>query len=317
MGTPALGVASKVGWSQTLSGTGVTRQYDVLSESVAWRNSHISGAGIRGTRSHPKERLRHGTYTVGGNVTLNPSHLDLDHILPLILGAAESTDTFALAETVPDFYFQKDLVTKVPTYAGCKVARAVFSGSEGGLLTLALDLEGKTEGSVSGGTFTAGHSADGTPAIGAASSFPSLTLGTSVNDQPFAFSDLVLECFSVVGVEVKSFEITIDNGLDFRFSASRSRTAIMATDRTITVRATVPYTTTEAAMFDVALGGAACVFSFANAAGNVLTFSFAALQAAGETPIIQGKTETLLEINGVARKSGSTAELIVSNALSG
>ena len=45
-----------------------------------------------------------------------------------------------LAETLPSFTLAIDRVAKVFTYAGCKVNRAVLSGTQGGLLRLALDI---------------------------------------------------------------------------------------------------------------------------------------------------------------------------------
>src|SRR5690242_859936 len=70
--------------------------YDPLYETLRKRGRIVGGNTIRGTRSQSYERTRYGAYPVGGRVAFNISPHDLDNWLPRMLGANESSDTFAL-----------------------------------------------------------------------------------------------------------------------------------------------------------------------------------------------------------------------------
>ena len=139
--------------------------YEFVSETIRKRATIVDTGGIRGTRSHHAARTRAGAYEVGGTIVLHPSPADLDLLLPRILGTAESSDSFALADSLENFYFgvMVDRVAKVFTYGGCYVDRATFRSSAGGLLELSLEIVGKTE------------------SVGNAGTFPALTLGASAN----------------------------------------------------------------------------------------------------------------------------------------
>src|SRR5688572_9315496 len=80
-----------------------SERYEFLYETLQKRPRIVGGNGIRGTRAQSVERTRLGAYPVGGRIAMNVSPADLDLWLPRILGATESSDTFATAESLPSF----------------------------------------------------------------------------------------------------------------------------------------------------------------------------------------------------------------------
>lgn len=275
----------------TSSSGAVTEPFVFVSETIQKRGTIVEREGIRGTRSHTSADTRQGPYRVAGRLVLEPTPEDLAVWLPRILGAAASGTTYALAEALPDFNLAVDRGVKVFTYAGCKVDKATFSGSEGGLLRLSLDVVGKTE------------------AVGNADTFPALTL---TNTQPYIFSDLVLTLQAATR-EVKSFELTIDNRLvTDRFMNSTTVTDIPSADRAITLRTTHAWATDNAALYEQALAGAAGSMVFTNG-GYSTTFGFATLQCPAESPTVADRQEVPLVLSMVARKTAGASELEVTH----
>lgn len=271
--------------------------FDFLSNTLAAENTLIGTEGIRGTRSRSKERVRLANVNVGGTVTMNPSAAELDWLLINALGFSESTNVFTPTETVPSFVACLDRIAKVHTYLGCYVNRATFSGSSGQPITLALDIIGTSESE------------------GAAASFPALTFDLDV---PYIFSDsatgLTLE--GTGSRKFDNFELVIDNVLNARFMNSRTASDISATDRSVTLSMSTPYTADESALYTTPVGsaaGAAGALVFTNGS-KVLTFTFANLKMnPARTPPVNGRGEILLPLQMTAYKSGSTAELIITH----
>lgn len=264
-----------------------TNMFEFVSESVKKQGVIRDTSGIRGTRSHASERTVADAYRVGGTITFEATPTLLDYWLPKILGAAESTDTFAVAETIPYFDLLIDRVTQRHVYANCKVNRATFSQSSGQPLQLSLDIIGQSE-TVS------------------ATAFPALTAPT---DPPYAFHHNVSTIVSAAR-EIISLEVTIDNQMDVRFSNSQTATSIMPTDRNVTVRLVTPYTVT--ALYGQTLLGSAATLVWTN--GNIsTTMTFGKLQFPDESPNVANKQEITLSLSGVARKTGSTADIAVTH----
>jgi len=267
-----------------------TEAYEFLTESLRKQLTIVDTAGLRGTRSHPAERTRDGTYAIGGGLQFHATPAMLDLLLPRILGANEATDVFALAETLPEFDVLIDRVAKRFVYAGCQVNRATFRAAAGGPLELDLDVIGKTE-TVS------------------ATAFPSITAPV---DPPYVWQDCVCTVNGSARV-VTQWEMTIDNALNARFSNSQTATDIHSTDRIITVNLTVPYTSSEVDLYGINTGGAAAAtFAFTN--GNYsTTFSIAKLQIPDQSPVVDGRGEILLQLQGVAKQSSTTKELVITH----
>jgi hypothetical protein len=279
--------------SLAATGTAVgsfTEAYEFLSESVRKTLTIVDTGGIRGTRSHAAERTRDGTYAVAGTLRFHATPAMLDLVLPRILGANESTDTFALAEALPEFALLIDRVAKRFLYDGCQVSRATFRATAGGPLELDIDILGKTE-AVS------------------ATAFPAITAPT---DPPYVWQDCVCTVNGSSRV-VTEFELVIDNALNARFSNSQTATDIHSTDRIVTANITVPYTSAEVDLYGVNTGGAAAAtFVFTN--GNYsTTFSIAKLQIPDNSPVVESKGEILLALQGTAKKSSTTNELVITH----
>lgn len=267
-----------------------TEAYEFQSESLTGTNEIVDTNGITGDRSHKSERTRFGLNVVGGGISFNPSPAMLVNLLPRILGGNASGTTFPLANTLPAFDILVDRVAQRWVYGGCKVDSARFSGSAGGLLGLDVGVKGVTYEK-------------------SATSFPSIADPT---DPPYMFEDVVL---TLVGSsrQFMSFELMINNALMVRHSGSRDAATVMPTDRLVTFRATTPWTSDEADLHGQALAGSQATIVATN--GNYsLTFTLATLQFPDRGPVVRQRGgEIVYEIEGVARMSGSTKELVVVN----
>ncbi|MEQ8788876.1 MAG: phage tail tube protein [Pirellulaceae bacterium] len=265
--------------------------YEFLAESLRKRTALLDTSGIRGTRSHHAARTRVGAHAVSGSISLHPSPGDLDHLLPRILGADEASDVFVLAETLPSFGVLIDRVAETFQYTDCRVSKATFRGSAGGLVLLVLDIVGVAE--VTG------------------VSFPSLLLDTTAQAAPYTFSDGVLTLQSAQR-QMMDFELVIDNGLQARFTNSQTATSIVPQDRIVTLKTTNPFTSDEVDLYGQPAVGAAGSLMLTNGQMST-TFAFAALQSPDTSPVVPGKQEIPLVLEMTARMTGTTRELIVTN----
>ena len=112
---------------------------------------------------------------------------------------------------------------------------------------------------------------------------------------------------------MKEFELAIDNRLVAdRFMNSTTVTDIPEGDRMITLRTTHAWAAANTDLNDQALAGAAGTLLFTNG-GYSTAFGFATLQCPAESPVVAGKQEVPLVLNMIARKSGSTSELVVTH----
>lgn len=270
---------------------GSSEPFEFLSFGLKETKEHIDSNGIRGTRSHASERVREGLRRFQGPIRMAPSPLDLDTWLPRILGALESTDTFALAETLQVFGVLEDQNTQQFEYQDCQVNRATFRSQAGGMFEMELDVIGRGR-------------ATGT-------SFPALTLGVTAADAPYMHHDAVV---TLVGSarDTSSIEIVIDNALQVEFNNSQTATSLVPADRIITVRTTHPWSTDNTDLIDQAVAGTTGSIVYTNG-GLSTTFTFGKLQVPNDDPVVQGKTNVPLTLNMTARKDGATDELVVTN----
>lgn len=264
--------------------------YEFKSFTVARKDNILDTDGIRGTRSHHSINTRLGTYTVDGAFNWNPTVADLVNWFPRILGEAAAGTTFALKDELTTngiFGLLHDNGVSTFEYTDCKVNKATFSCAPGQLLDCNIEIAGTTE------------------VIGTA--YPALTLGTTaLSNSPFVMSDAVFTFVSAAR-DTLSCEIVVDNMLDVRFSNSRTATSIIPKDRLVTVRTTHPYI---AALYNQAVGGTTGTVVFTNSTVSI-TFTFGVLQVASVGPVVNGKGETVLQVDAVARMTGSTKELVV------
>lgn len=290
--TQPASLGSQTRLSMAATGTAIgsyTESVEFVSESLAKKLTILETGGIRGTRSHPAERTRDGTYVVEGMIHFHCSKGLFDLLLPRILGGG-SSPTYTLAETLPAFDVLVERVANRFVYGTCKVSRATFKARASGLLELALDVVGETE-TVS------------------ATAFPAIAPPT---DAPYLWQDCVVTLNSAARV-VTEFELVIDNHLRARFSNSQTASDLYPTDRTVALRCAVPFTGDDTDLYGANTGGAAAgSLVFTNGANNV-TFALARVQFADHSPVVAGKGEIVLRLDGTAKKLGSTSELVVTN----
>ncbi len=277
-----------------------SERYEFWRAGLRKEGSVVDSDGIRGTRSAAKESIRLGPYAVGGPVTMNFSPGMLDLWLPRILGANASGTTFAVAETLQVFgcligYDSNETVE----YKDCMVNRALFHAvaegpeSEPRLADLTLDIWGLS-------------TADGN-----ATSLPSVAVPTATNYAPYIFSDAALTVLSAAR-EVKEWWLLIDNHLHRRWVNSQTATRMCPRSRTVMLRARVPYDTANLDLYDQAITGAAGTLALTNSTIST-SFAFGNLVAPSEGAVIPGKTELDLTVQFVARSSGATKEIVVTN----
>lgn len=265
--------------------------YAFISESLKQTVELDIDPSIRGTRSRSKERSGLSLKRVGGDITMRPSPTELDRLLPRILGAAESTDSFAVAETLPEFLVSVYRVASTYTYAGCKVGSARFTGQEGQALQLIMSLLGKTR-------------------TKSADAFPSVAIDT---DSFYTFHQGVLTLNSVAH-SFRSFELIVDNMMEVLFENSETATTVEAADRMVSLAVDVPFASAANTLQD-AIDEAediAASLVFTNE-GQSLTFTFPALMAADEDPVVSGKSKIRYPLNFQALQSGSNKEIVVTH----
>lgn len=268
----AMGHATQFGLGPQHATSLATRQFEFQSCTLNRRENLIRTSGIRGQRAPLGDFTQSGTSSVGGNILLMPRPDDLDFLLPYILGGAEASDVFDLAEALPELVATVDKDILVETYRGLKVAQAIFRSRQGQPLSLELQLEGKTKDS---------SAATGT--------FPSIS-GTLSEKLPYVHHHASWT-FDETDIEIDDLVLTIDNGLELdHFNNSQTRTRLPEGEQAITLAFTTPHN----ADFDdhlreiAAIGVSAAQLAFDNGTDS-LTIDFGLLQKP-ETPVdIRGK----------------------------
>lgn len=268
----------------------VTQAIEVLSSTLKKTDTQVHSPGLRGTMSRHKERVRKTRTTIAGAFEMNPTPTEIDWWLEKILGGTTAIGVTDVADTLPEFFATIDKVTKVATYSGLRVARAILSGSSGEPLSLSVEMEGEDE------------------AIGAAASFPSLTLPT---DNMFVFSDIVLT-LGAAAREIDDFTLTIENMLLAElYRNSLTRVEIPIADRLVTLACTVPYTSTNEDLYDAAIAGAAATLVISDGS---TTYTIAAANAkipadAPEVPAINSEISLPLTVNLFADATDSECKV--------
>jgi hypothetical protein len=266
----------------------VDKPLDIQNEGLVLVEEFADLNGMRGTRSRHKNRRRVVRQRVGGPVTIYPTSVELVFLLQQILGGAPSgtPQVFPLADALPTFYATADRVTKVFTYAGCAVDKAVFSARSGEPVSLTMDIVAQTE------------------TVAAAGSFPALTIDETT--QPFIFSDLAL-VINAVTYLCKEFTLTLDNVIDKeRFLNSLTLSSVQAQDRTIGLTTSLPYGDASAA-YGAGASGVAATATFTDG-GTSLAFAMPALQWGKTAPAAGGRGEIFLPINAMAMESAAAGD---------
>lgn len=269
-------------------------RFEVVSSTVGKQGEVLDASGVLGSRTRREDRTRAGLVRVGGQLVLEPSHRMFDFFSEYILGGAESTNTFDVANNLPGFDMVHDTFTSGTSaikYGELYVNRCVITG-QAGLIRMSLDLIGKTV--TTGQTFTAA-------ALGS----------TSVVDDPLVYYDSAsgLTIRSGSGaIEIEEFELVIDNQLDVKFRNSQTATSIRATDRIVTLASTLPLTATTLSTYfgDKTAADATLVFT---RSGCSVTVSLFNLKNPDQSPQQAGKGEVPLILQSAARGDASDPDV--------
>lgn len=300
--TLSMGYESVLATDSELPFDGSSQPFEFQSENVRKTGQILDTGGMRGTRSHHVSRTRFGPSTYAGPIVINPSPLDLDIWLPRILGAAEDSDDFELAETLPEFFLLINRVAEFGDepgfrYDNCKVNRATLRGTFQGFVELEIDIAAKGEVTNQ--------------------AFPTLTLGVTDADAPYVFTDGVLT-LQGESRPIRSFEVVFDNLLDVVHHNSINPTDIDPQDRIVTVRADVPWNSDNAQdLYEQALAGAAASLVLTGVSGSLeTTISFAALQVPDRSPNVTGKPSIPFNLEMEARRTDDDPEVSIENVSS-
>ena len=285
------------------------KAYEYLTFSLGKRSTVLSTDGIRGTRSHPVERTRTGVYTVSGTISMHPGPSDLDTLLPFIMGqnatgSGNQGSPFVYTPvdkinsyTGASFFIGIDRIAQAHLFSGCQMDRATFRAVQGGFLEMELGIEGLAEQT---GTVNS--------LLGAG--FPGLVPSLQT---PYVLMDATLT-YNATAYQFRQVEVTVDNALKKdRFMNSISRTDLPALDRIVSVSLSLPYTTDEIPLYDQNATAGNVVITFAIGSQSALVFQLPAVQFPTQPPETPGREEILLPLNGIARKTGTTVEITITN----
>jgi hypothetical protein len=265
------------------------RTFEVVSSTVRAQKEVLDAAGVLGTRTRREDRSRYGLTRIGGQLVFEPSPKMFDFFLPHILGTAESTDTFNVADSLIAFDMLHDPYgtgSEATKYTELFVNRMSLRFAAG-LLRLTLDVVGKTE--TLDQTFTAN-------ALGS----------TTTEDAPYVFYDTSAG-WTIQGassLEIEEGELIIDNVLDVKFRNSRTATSIRASDSIITLVSHTPLTAAQWNTFYNDKAAADATIAITNGT-NATTFTLFNLKLVDSGPGMGGKEEVPLILTGNARSDAS------------
>lgn len=337
-GIPPIGALSKCWITPTIPFARDTAQcFEFMGEGMSARGVNAQNDAIRGTRSIPRERNRRVAVVCSGQITLTPSKTELATLLPFILGASQTGSgtsgtpfIYAISERLTPFQM---LIQKVDTgvtshtkavylYENCFVSRATFSAAQGGLLTVTLDIEASTEKYYAHNGLSTGF--DGVTDVVQNSGSPVTVVPTSVPDTNtrwiFADTQGASGNFKIGGADREAFDwsLTIDNMLDTtRQMNSLYRRTMPALGRSVQMAATIPFTTAEDELYDLAVNSASPdvndnnVRFYAELGTNddVLDVVIGTWNTEPVTPVVSDKGEIVLPLSGpLERKNTSTAK---------
>lgn len=260
-------------------------------ESMTAKDTRKNHQATYGSRSQHAEHTRITRIDVAGQLEFPWTPEFGAYILPFIMGANASGTTFALGETLTPFQLQIDRVSKVFTYNDCYVNKATWKAATGDFVMCTLDLLAVSE--------TVGNSGTG----------QSLTTPLEL---PYIFSDGALTMDSVSRAPF-DFELTVDNKLTASFRNATTAGYIAPSDlREVAFKTTNPYGSTETDLYNQALAGIAVSLVLTN--GNYsTTFAMPAVQFPSESPTRPDNSEMKLMLDGIARMTSTSRELVITH----
>jgi len=250
--------------------------------------------GIRGTRSRNVADIAQGNINVAGQITVEPTPIELDRWLPF-MGFSVSTITWSLTETLSDLYIRTDMTAKVYDFL-TRISAWTLTLEPGKKWKLALDLVGKTLTVQSSGTSLSGSVDDLSRPYMMYDSGGGITIGGTLYD-------------------VDKLEIKCDHKIEPTFMSGQTATDLEPTDRIVTVTVQPKYTASETGLLDAAqaLTSQAASLTLTNG-GCSCAISFPALVADSQSVEIAARNAKLrLPLTYYAYKSSSTPEIGIVN----
>lgn len=254
--------------------------------TLSAKESIVDANLMRGSLSHQAGRAAASIIAVNGQIRFEPNVVEMPLLNTWAMGGASSTlaDTALVQQVIVD-----KKAVGVFNYASTAVNRATWSASQGEPLALTLDVVALTE---------VGGASWGSP--------------TAINDAtpPYMFQGLALS-FASTSYTSRSFNLVLDNHLDTgRYHNSQTLTALVWTDRVVTLNLDLP-AGDAIALYGTGEAGVSVSAVFTNGA-NTMTMSMAKLVFGKTGPVISGRSELMLTIQGQAYASGATGELVLS-----
>lgn len=270
-----------------------SRRFEVKRALDGKQSSVLDSEGVLGVRGRREDRTRFGITDVRKTLDFDVSPNMLDFFLPYVLGTAESTDTFAVADSLPGFDLLQDPFgsgSEAAKFSELYVNRCRFSFGAGRMVEMSLECVGKS--------------------VTLNQTYTSAALGsTATVDAPYVLYD---STFTMQGgaVEVEEGELIIDNVLDVKFRNSRNAVSIRAVDRRITLVTNVPLSTSNWNTYFGDQSAAQGTVVFNN--GTVTTtFTLHNLRIVDAYPSMNDKGEVPLVITSEARRDSSNTGIVV------
>lgn len=289
-----------VRWAMVAAGgtfNGSAKRFPVVRDTIGLDNEKLDGDGTTGTRSLYDVLTRDGVDRVAGQIEFNPTHNIFDTMLPYMLGGSEASDTFPVADTLPDFDRLKDMSGEIVKHTGLKVSKSALTFGPG-LLKLTLDCIGKAE------------TASGL-------SWSSAALGTDDLDIPYAFQDCVISINSGTR-KIRQGVLTVENNCEAIYSSGSVTAEEIRSQgsRIVTLASTHPTSSTEwTQLYNGTSGSTAtitmtCVGSLYT---GITTITLRKLRAPKKCPVFESKGEIFYVPVWQARHDGTNAEISITN----
>jgi hypothetical protein len=265
--------------------------FDFLEYTVATDQDHLDSGMMTGSRTRREDRSRSGIIRLQGQLVVEPSYRFLDFMLPYILGAAESTDTFDVADALPAFdalFEHGEGSATALKHVSLYVNRMSLRFAPG-LLRMTLDLIGKTE--TTGQTYT------------------SAAIGAGIDHGPMAFWDTASGItIQAATREIDEGELVVDNQLEVLFRNATTAQQIKATDRIVTFGTTHPATSTVLSALYGDPAAANCTIVLARST-MLSTITLYNMKAPRKGPVVNGKGETKLGLVSTARGDSTNNDI--------
>jgi hypothetical protein len=289
---------------------------EFLRENIAKVGRHGGYNGIRGSLSEASERVRELAGFYSGEIHMYVSPNDIAWMGDELLGFTESpagTFTSDDASSMPYFALLIDRDHGLFQYDNCMVdywqirgrAPAFRESGEPDMVLLTIGVIGCSE----------------EDSINDSVAWPVSppSIGVAAADAPYKFQDTYNESgdasritINSVNAHVEEFVFRVSYNLKAKYTNSLKPHSLRPRRRRVEAKFRVPWNSTNQSLYRQAVAGAQLDLDFFN--GNLSTqFQCVKFQVPDRSPTIPGKDQVSLTVQGVARMSSTTRELVIVN----